>query len=40
MEISAFTMRLLILLLPGLIAAVIVERLTLHPKWEQFRFAV
>lgn len=40
MQITAFTIRLLILFLPGLIAAVIVERLTVHPKWEQFRFAV
>ena len=40
MEFSTFTIRLAVLLLPGLLAAVIVERLTVHPKWEQFRFGV
>ncbi|MBK7670734.1 MAG: hypothetical protein IPJ24_04955 [bacterium] len=38
MELSSLTIRIAVLLLPGLIAAVLVERLTVHPKWEQFRF--
>lgn len=40
MDITSFTIRVLIVLMPGLIAAVLVEQLTVHPKWEQFRFAV
>lgn len=38
MSDSIFTIRVVVLLLPGLLAAIIVERLTVHPKWEQFRF--
>jgi hypothetical protein len=38
MELSSVTIRIAVLLLPGLIAAILVERLTVHPKWEQFRF--
>lgn len=40
MEFSDFTIRLIILLIPGAIASLIVESITIHNKWTQFRFIV
>lgn len=40
MEISAFTLRLIILLLPGGLAALLVELLTAHKKWSAFQFVL
>ena len=38
MQLSALTLRLLLLLVPGAIAAAIVEALTAHKPWTAFRF--
>jgi hypothetical protein len=38
MELSDFTIRLIIILIPGAIATLIVEALTVHKKWAQLRF--
>jgi hypothetical protein len=38
MEITGFTLRLIILLVPGIISAIIIEQLTVHQTWSQFRF--
>lgn len=38
MEISEFTLKLIILLIPGAIASVIFEKLTIHRKWTAFQF--
>lgn len=40
MNISDFTVRLIILLIPGLIAAIIVEKLTHHRPWSPFFFTL
>jgi hypothetical protein len=38
MGISALTIRLILLILPGAIACLIVESLTIHKPWKSFRF--
>lgn len=38
MEISQLTIKLIILLIPGGIGAIILERLTVHKPWSSFRF--
>lgn len=38
MEISEFTLKLIIILVPGAIASIIYERLTIHKKWSAFEF--
>ena len=40
MDISQLAVRLIILLLPGVISALLVEVLTVHKKWSQFRFGL
>ncbi len=40
MEISELTIRIIILLLPGLIGALIIEKLTVHKEISNFRFVV
>jgi hypothetical protein len=40
METSELTIRLIVLLIPGLIAALMIETLTVHTKWSQFRFVL
>jgi hypothetical protein len=40
MDISELTIRLIILLLPGILAALIVDKLTIQHKWSYFRFTV
>jgi hypothetical protein len=40
MEISDLTIRLVILIIPGIIATLIVEALTIHKKWSSFQFIV
>lgn len=40
MDISEFTIRLIVLMLPGAIASLIIERLTVHSKWDHFQFIV
>ena len=38
MEISQLTLKLIILLIPGAIASIIFEKLTIHKKWDAFKF--
>lgn len=38
MEISELTLKLVLLLIPGAIASLIVEQLTIHKDWNSFRF--
>lgn len=38
MEISELTLKLILLLIPGSIACVIYERLTIHKQWNSFKF--
>lgn len=40
MDISALAVKVIILMLPGIIAALIVERLTVHEPWDSFRFGL
>ncbi len=41
MELSSFTLKLIILLVPGALGAIILERLTIHKKeWSSFKFIV
>jgi len=40
MDISELTIRLIVLLLPGMIASLIIEKLTVHSKWEPFKFVI
>lgn len=40
MEISELTIKLIIILVPGAIASLIYERLTIHKKWTSFEFIV
>lgn len=41
MEISAFTLKLIILVIPGALGAIIIERLTVHKRqWSPFKFVV
>ncbi len=41
MELSAFTLKLIILLVPGALGTIILERLTLHKRdWSPFKFVV
>lgn len=40
MEFSDFTIRLIIILIPGAIASLIVESLTIHKKWSHVRFVL
>lgn len=37
MEFTNFTLKLVILLFPGLIGTVLIEKLILHKPWSQFR---
>lgn len=37
---SELTVQLILLLLPGALSALVVERLTVHPTWSQFRFVL
>jgi hypothetical protein len=38
MEVSEFTLKLIIILIPGAIACIIYEKLTIHRKWSPFTF--
>ena len=38
MEISELTLKLTILLIPGAVASIIFEKLTIHKKWNSFQF--
>ncbi|MCM4162991.1 MULTISPECIES: hypothetical protein [unclassified Arenibacter] len=38
MEVSEFTLKLIILLIPGAMAAKLYQRLTIHDKWTPFQF--
>lgn len=40
MEISEFTLKLIIVILPGAIASIIYEKLTIHKKWTPFQFTL
>jgi hypothetical protein len=40
MEASELMIRLIVLLIPGVIAALIIETLTVHKAWDKFRFMV
>ena len=38
MEISEFTLKLILILVPGAIASIIFEKLTIYKKWSAFEF--
>jgi hypothetical protein len=38
MEVSELTLKLILLLIPGAIASIIFEKLTIHKKWSPFQF--
>lgn len=38
MDISELAVRLVVMMLPGIVSALIVERLTVHKAWDAFRF--
>ncbi len=38
MEVSELTLKLILLLIPGAIASILFEKLTIHKKWETFQF--
>lgn len=40
MDVSLLTIRLIVLLIPGVIAAILLEKLTIHDKWTSFNFIV
>jgi len=40
MELTEFTIRLIILLLPGIIGTLILDRLVIHKPWKEFQFLV
>ncbi len=40
MEISELTLKLIIILIPGAIATVIIDKLTIHKEWPPFKFVV
>ena len=40
MEISELTLKLIIILIPGAIATVIIDKLTIHKEWLPFKFVV
>lgn len=40
MQFSEFTIRLIVLMLPGGVASLLVELLTVHKKWSSFRFVL
>lgn len=40
MEISELTLKLILLLIPGSIACIIYERLTIHKQWNSFKFII
>lgn len=40
MEISAFVLRVLVLLMPGVVSALLFEKLTIHRPWTNFRFLI
>lgn len=40
MEISELTLKLLIILIPGAIATVIIDKLTIHKEWVPFKFVI
>lgn len=40
MEISELTLKIILLLIPGAISALIVEQLTIHKQWSSFRFVM
>jgi hypothetical protein len=40
MEISELTLKLIIILIPGAIATVIIDKLTIHKEWTPFKFVV
>ena len=40
MQISDLTIRLIILIVPGIIATLIVDTLTIHREWSPFRFSI
>jgi RsiW-degrading membrane proteinase PrsW (M82 family) len=40
MEISELTLKLIIILIPGAIATVIIDKLTIHKEWSPFKFVV
>ena len=40
MEISELTLKIIILLIPGAIATVIIDKLTIHKEWTPFKFIV
>lgn len=38
MDVSSLTVKIIVLLLPGIVAALLVEKITVHKAWGQFRF--
>jgi len=38
MDVSEFTLKLILLLIPGGVASIIFEKLTIHKSWEPFKF--
>lgn len=40
MEISELTLKLILILIPGSIASIIYERLTIHKQWNSFKFVI
>ena len=40
MEVSDLTIRLIILIIPGIVATLIVDTLTIHREWSPFRFSI
>lgn len=38
MEISEFTLKLILILVPGALASIIFEKLTIYKKWSAFEF--
>ena len=40
MQISELTIRLIILIIPGIVATLIIDTLTIHREWSPFRFSI
>lgn len=40
MELTSFALRVLVLLLPGVVCALLFEKLTIHRPWTNFRFVI
>ncbi len=40
MQVSELTIRLIVLLIPGMLCALIIDSLSVHRKWTPFRFSI